>query len=139
LKLNVLVSDDDTDIRTSLRFTAENAITTAIDAHDGGAAFAWLAQKHPASIALDVGRPRTDLFMRGDDQSLRSKETAFRAPDAWRTEAIFMAVAAGVSATIGGFAVDGYLVLSSTVSLSLLCAVQARCLAQGSGEGRHLL
>ena len=73
----VLIVDDDTDIRAILAFTLEDAGFEVREAEDGAAAVAALQAKAPDCLVLDVMMPGFDGF-----GVLRARRQSSLAPDA---------------------------------------------------------
>lgn len=72
----VLIVDDDPDIRTMIAFTLEDAGHTVRQAHDGLSALAALEEHPPQAMVLDVMMPNLDGF-----GVLRSRRQRNLAPD----------------------------------------------------------
>ena len=73
----VLIVDDDPDIRAILAFTMEDAGYTVREAGDGAEALAAMEQRAPDCLVLDLMMPRVDGF-----GVLRGKRQLGLAPDA---------------------------------------------------------
>jgi DNA-binding response OmpR family regulator len=73
---DVLVVDDDRDIRTMLRITLEDAGFSVREAPDGYAALAALEERAPDCMVLDVMMPKLDGY--GVLKSMRQRDLAPR-------------------------------------------------------------